>query len=213
VRYSILTTENTTVVTNSAKKQNFIGYFYDVLNNSTAKNSGIVKLYIPRFIQGNGSMIKIVTFTDSQENNNYRNYNVYTTYDQGSTWRGVFKKITFEDIIKSQWSTVVLILSYTPIVSIYSYVAWKRYIRSRYKKRIRHLTEYMKIIDSTYNTLNYNNEECLRRLYDIQKEFTEEFKKGIIPEWQYDLLNRKIVVYVSSLEDIKNSKKDTMYIG
>ena len=59
----------------------------------------------------------------------------------------------------------------------------------------------------------HNNEECLRRLYDIQKEFTEKFKKGIIPDWQDHLLNRKFLFYVSSLDDIKKSKNETMHIG
>jgi hypothetical protein len=214
ISYSIFTTENATLIINPNEKEDVVGYnFFNISTRATNENTGVVELYVPRFVQGNGSLIKVVAFTDPQEDSNNRNYGVYTTYDGGSTWTGVFRMLTFQERINSIWDALVFTLSIVPSIIAYSYFAWTRLFRMRYKKQIRYLTEYMKIIDCTFNILNYDKERCLSRLYDIQKEFTDIFKAGKLPEWQYDLLNGKISSYLSFFENKKDFKRnDIRYI-
>lgn len=71
--------------------------------------------------------------------------------------------------------------------------------RSRQLRRI-HLMTYMKIIDYAFHTLHQNKEQCLKRLDEVQREITELFRKGELDEWKYEVLNKKISVYLSSLQ-------------
>lgn len=62
-----------------------------------------------------------------------------------------------------------------------------------------HLIKYMKIIDYAYLTFNKNKDQCLKRLDEIHKEVADLFNKGALDKWKYNLLNKKISVFLSLL--------------
>jgi hypothetical protein len=157
---------------------------------------------VPRLAVGEGSMIKIIILSEFQID--YSQYNVYAAYDEGSIKvEGLKKTLTVEDIMDELynfwkgWGTF-LILMYIAIAFIVFVIYLV--IKVSITKRKLYWINYMKIIDYVYSTFHQNNDQCLKRLDEIQKEITELFKKGELDEWNYDVLNKKISVCISLLE-------------
>jgi hypothetical protein len=213
VSYGIFTTENLTLIT--SPKQQISGYmFFNKSNNTSNKNTNILQLYVSRFAPGNGSLVKTVILTDPQEKTIQGKYNVYTTYDGGSKWTGVVNltstslQLSFQEQFKYFWNTYGKYAYFIPLVVYLPYFLWNKLIKVRYRRQVKFLIEYMKIMDSVYGTFMHNKTRCLERLTLLQSEFTEIFKKGRFPEWQYDLLNAKLLVYLTFIERKKTSAEN-----
>jgi hypothetical protein len=201
VGYSIFNTENVTLNINSTKKESVLGYNSFYLSNKDS-NQRILTLYIPRLVPGEGSMIKIVIYSDpKQDNNGYDSYIVYATDEHGSKWTSVFKELTLQDQIYEIYKTYGYLIIITLYPLFYFFLFRKSFFKMIYKKQIKHLTTFIKIIDSEYYTFKHNKEQCLKRLYNIQTEFTGLYKKGKLPEWQYEILNKYIRFYIIHIRD------------
>jgi hypothetical protein len=186
IGYRIINTENTTVT-----------YVAE-------KDPRLLKLYIPRFVNGDGSVVRVVILT-AEKITDYSNYKVYATYNQGSIKVEALKEqlnINFVQLpyhlteFSQKWSGFALLLSFALGVLIPLIVYT---ITSRLSQRLIAITKYTKIIDSIYNTLYQNKQECLKRLDEFHAEITQEFKKGNINDKKYDIYSKKISIYVSKL--------------
>jgi hypothetical protein len=170
--------------------------------NSTRNESGLLELHLPRLVNGEGSVIKIVIIAASNIVN-YKNYNVYVAYEQGSIKVGAAKsEFTFEQLTNEFFSgegvgTFILTIILT-IATVSAFVI-PCLITRRRTGRLSYLTKYSKVIDSIYETLRQDKDECLRQLSEIQKEITQLFIRGKINEMKYTILNEKISIYLSRL--------------
>jgi hypothetical protein len=55
--------------------------------------------------------------------------------------------------------------------------------------------QYEKSIESTYDALHHNKEECLNRLGEKRKQIVELFARGRISRKDYEFLDNKISDY------------------
>lgn len=58
---------------------------YTEINNTKHPNPKMLKIHIPRFVEGEGSLVTIDAMTNPKPNNASEDYNVYTTHDVGSS--------------------------------------------------------------------------------------------------------------------------------
>jgi hypothetical protein len=175
--------------------------------NSTKQDTRILELYLPRLVNGDGSFIKIL-IVNAKKIMDYTHYNVYVTYDQGSVKVGAVKRILtlqqqLNEFSTSGWTSVIFLLVATITTALPPIIAiLVRLVRRRRAGRISYITKYIKIIDSTYNTFKENKQECLKQLNELQNEINHLFIKGTINEMKYTILNTKISIYLSRLQEV-----------
>ena len=133
--YSIFYTDNLTVT------------------NFSKSNPKTLQLYIPRFAQGDGSVIGIRTFIDTKANKSSSNYFAYAAYDQGSIKQGIRKPLSlvsqFLSFLYSYWIPLVLIVG--AIIALL--VAWNaRRIKLELERiQQRHLEELTEKAQELHN--------------------------------------------------------------
>ena len=88
------------------------------------------------------------------------------------------------------WTAMISIII-SAVIALYKIV-------SRNTHRI-NTTEYEKRIESTYNALHQNREECLHRLNERRRQIVELFAKGKISRKNYELLDNTISNYESEM--------------
>jgi hypothetical protein len=54
---------------------------------------------------------------------------------------------------------------------------------------------WLEIINSEYNRLSNNREECLQRLTEIREDVMHMYADGTIPKHYFDKLNKQISTY------------------
>jgi hypothetical protein len=186
IDYNIFNTENVTVL------------------NTTANNPKLLELYVPRLVQGEGSIIKIVMLMNIKKTTEYDDYNIYVTYDEGSIRITPSRTLSisrgFFDVYGEWLPSIAFVVTGIATSIPYLIIVFGRIGGKRHKVHILSLIKYVKIIDSIYSTFQPNTEQCSKRLYEIQKEITDLFKNGRMTEVNYKLLNKKISVYISALE-------------
>jgi hypothetical protein len=68
------------------------------------------------------------------------------------------------------------------------------------KRQRRYLRSYMNLIDTVYNTLKQNKQDCRMRLNMLSIEIMELLKQGKINDSYYGILNDKVSEYVEKID-------------
>ena len=63
------------------------------------------------------------------------------------------------------------------------------------RKREKLQERWLEIINSEYNRLSNNRDECLRRLAEIREDIMHTYADGTIPEHYFEKLNKQISTY------------------
>jgi hypothetical protein len=116
----------------------------EIYNETKTEDPARLELYIPRFIQGDGSMIRIEALINNRSNMTSGNYIFYATYDQGSIRKTIpiSEKVTaptipFLDQFANWWSQYGNAISwiYVAIVSAIT-AAFLNHRRQRRRQQI-----------------------------------------------------------------------------
>jgi hypothetical protein len=155
-------------------------------------NSNLLEIYTPKFVEGEGSLIKVVMLINATPITNYLDYIAYATYDQGSVIAIPLQPLLIEESINSfmkVWSLplILIIIGLDTAILIFIVIPYRK------KSREKYLNKYKKIINATYKALSTDKILCLKQLEEIEVKIKILFRKRKINDSQYEVLKDEIL--------------------
>jgi hypothetical protein len=174
-----------------------INYTIFSSNNYTQyENAYLLQVYVPRFVNGEGSLIRIIMLFDGRSIPNFFHYvTVYATFDQGSVIKSTneISRTWLEQLFDINSLSYYVIFIIGPLI-VEIILLW--FLRWRRKDLI---NRNINTIDILYNTFSDNEQACLYQLKQKRKQIYHLFLRNVIRSSGYEILDKKISEYESKI--------------